>query len=73
MADCRTEAGDTQDTCNILQRKKVEKRREEEGKGKTKGKGRKEKKQETCLKPDVNYGKCSEMPKGIPRGKTGYH
>ena len=43
MADCRTEAGDTQDTCNILQRKKVEKRREEEGKGKTKGKGRKEK------------------------------
>ena len=44
MADCRTEAGDTQDTCNILQRKKVEKRREEEGKGRGDDRGGEQKK-----------------------------
>lgn len=34
-------------------------------------KERKEQKRETCSKPEANYGKCSEMPKGMPSGKTG--
>lgn len=34
-------------------------------------KGKNERKQEMCSKPEVNYRKCSELPKGMPSRKSG--